>query len=103
MTVREVLVERLHALPGVTQGRSRNGHGSSFFTGGREIAHFHGERRMDVRLTKSEIQRRKDEGTLDPRMTARGPSAEWVEVRLGNAGDVPFAVELVEDAVRANS
>ena len=103
MTVREELERRLEQLPGMERGPSRYGHGSSYFTGGREIAHFHGETRMDVRLTKEEIRFRKEEGPLDPRIKTRGPSAEWAEVHVEKLSDIPLAVALVEDAIRANS
>jgi len=103
VTVRKDLEKRIIELPGVEQRPSRYGHGASYFTGGREIAHFHGETRMDVRLTKEEIRLRKEEGTLDPRIRTRGPSAEWAEVHVETESDIPFAVGLVEDAVRSNS
>jgi luciferase-like monooxygenase len=103
MSVREELERRLLEIPGLNPGPSRYGHGTSYFTGGREIAHFHGETRMDVRLTRDEIRQRKAEGTLDPRIRTRGPSAEWVEVQVVTTGDLAFALGLVEDAVRANS
>ena len=103
MTVRQELEKRLIELPGVERKPSRYGHGASYFTGGREIAHFHGETRMDVRLTKEEIRLRKEEETLDPRIRTRGPCAEWAEVHVETERDIPFAVALVEDAVRANS
>lgn len=103
MTVRQELERRLDGLPGVVRKPSRYGHGPSYSTGGREIAHFHAESRMDVRLTKEEIRRRKSEGTLDLRLRTRGPSAEWVEVQVVDSGDIPFVLTLVEDAVRANS
>jgi hypothetical protein len=103
MTVRQELEKRLNELPGIERRPSRYGHGASYFTGGREIAHFHGETRMDVRLTKEEIRLRKEEGTLDRRLRTRGPSAEWAEVHIEKESDILFAIALVEDAVRANS
>ena len=103
MSIREELERRLLKVPGVSVGPSRPGHGASYFTGGREIAHFHGDSRMDLRLTRDEIRRRKSEGTLDPRVRIRGPSAEWVEIQVVAAADLAFALALVEDAVRANS
>jgi len=103
VTVRQELEKRLLELPGVELRPSRYGHGPSFVTGGREIAHFHGETRMDVRLTKEEIRLRAAEGTLDRRIHTRGPSAEWVEIHVDTEREIAFAVALVEDAVRANS
>jgi len=102
MTPREELERRLVGIPGVTPKPSRYGHGTSYWSGGREVAHFHGESRMDVRLTREEIRRRRSEGTLDPRLRTRGPYSEWVEVPVADPRDIPFALALVEDAVRAN-
>ncbi len=52
MSVKEEPERALAFLPGLEGRRSRYGLGLAYFTGGREIAHFHGETRMDVRLTK---------------------------------------------------
>lgn len=74
----------------------------SFALGRREIAHFHGDTRLDVRLTCEEIRKRKSSGALDPRFVTRGGRSEWVEVRLTDLHDLAFAVSVVEEAVRAN-
>jgi hypothetical protein len=103
MSVRAELERRLGALPGVTQRPSRYGDSSSHYVGDREIAHFHGDDRMDVRLTKELIRERKAEGALDPRVRTRGPSAEWATVPVIETRDLALAVDLVEEAVRANS
>ena len=103
MTVRDEIERHLLGLPGLVRGPSRYDHGSAFRSGGREIAHFHGERRLDVRLTRGRIAEMKAEGPLDSRVLTRGPSAEWVEVRVAEPADVALAVTLVEEAVRANS
>jgi hypothetical protein len=58
---------------------------------------------MDVRLTKEEIRLRKLEGTLDPRVRTRGPTAEWAAVAVVESRDLALAVDLVEAALRANS
>ena len=91
------------AIPGLTRGPSRYGHGSAFLAGGREVAHFHGENRMDVRLTREVIRVRKSEGGFDARVKTRGASAEWVEVHFFAASDFALVLTLVEEAVRANS
>jgi hypothetical protein len=102
MPVRVELEQKLRDLPGVLQRPSRYGHGSSYFVGNREIAHFHGDERMDIRLTKEVIRESKAAGTLDPRVRTRGPSAEWVEVHVAEIRDIPLALALVEEAIRAN-
>jgi Family of unknown function (DUF5519) len=102
MTVRRDLEEKLQEIPGVTRRPSRWGHRHAYFTGEREIAHFHGDQRLDVRLTRAWIRERKSEGAFDERVTTRGPSAEWVAVRVIDARDVAFAASLVQEAVQVN-
>ena len=102
-SLRAELEQRLRALPDLEHRPSRHGDGRSYFVGDREIAHFHGDGRMDVRLTKERIRDLKDEGSLDPRVGTRGPTAEWVAVRIEGVRDVALLVALVEDAVRQNS
>ena len=65
MSVRGEIERRLTAVPGLTPRESRYGHGLAFYVGRREVVHFHGDQRMDVRLTAKVIQRRKREGGLD--------------------------------------
>jgi hypothetical protein len=48
------------------------------------------------------VRERKAEHAFDARVRTRGPSAEWVAVQIGTAQDIPLAVSLVEEAVRAN-
>ncbi|MCI4337448.1 MAG: DUF5519 family protein [Thermoplasmata archaeon] len=92
----------LREIPGLEQRASRYGDGLSYFVGEREIAHFHGDSRMDVRLTREAIRARKREGTLDPRVETRGSSADWISVAVGEPRDIALALELVEEAAHAN-
>jgi luciferase-like monooxygenase len=103
MTIREELEKRLQSLALLTRRKSRFGDSHSYFLADREIAHFHGDERMDVRLTRERIREMKSEGTLDPRVRTRGPSADWAAVRVAEEQDLSLAVQLVEDAIRANS
>ncbi len=100
--LRTELEQRIAAIPGIEQTVSRYAHGMSFALGRREIAHFHGDTRLDVRLTCEEIRKRKSSRTLDPRFVTRGSRSEWVEIRLGDLHDLEFAVSMVEEALRAN-
>jgi hypothetical protein len=102
MAVRPDLERKLLEIPGVTRHPSRWGRSDAYFLGDREIAHFHGEERLDVRLTSSRIRELKSEGSLDERVTTRGPTAEWVAVRVVGARDLAYAVSLVQEAVLAN-
>jgi hypothetical protein len=90
-------------LPDVARHASRWGHAHAYFVGDREIAHFHGDQRLDVRLTKERIRELKSEGALDARVKTRGPSAEWAAVTVVETRDVAFAIFLVQEAVRANT
>jgi len=102
MSLKPELERLLLSIPGLTQGPSRYGHGSAYRAGTREIAHFHGEERLDIRLTREEIRRRKSEGGFDKRVRTRGPSSDWVEIRVSSVRDFALALSLVEEAVRAN-
>lgn len=103
MSIRGDLEGRLAEVPGLVRRRSRFGDAFSYFVGDREIAHFHGDGRLDVRLTRQRIREMKTGGTLDSRVQTRGPSADWATLPLADARDLLLALELVEDATRANA
>ncbi len=103
MSVRRDIERRLTAVPGLTPRDSRYGHGLAFYVGRREVVHFHGEDRMDVRLTAEVIQRRTREGRFDARVTPEGGVPNWVKVRVFGPRDVALAVVLAQEAVRANA
>ena len=103
MSVRGDIERRLTALPGLTPRESRYGHGLAYYVGRREVVHFHGEQRMDVRLTAEVIQLRRREGGFDDRVTPEGGAPNWVKVRVSEARDIALAVVLAEEAVRANA
>jgi hypothetical protein len=58
---------------------------------------------MDVRLTREQIHPRVFERAFDERVRTRGPSADWVAVRVAELEDLPLALSLVREAVQANS
>jgi luciferase-like monooxygenase len=102
MSAREELERRLAELRDVSRRPSRHGDSESYFVGDREIAHFHGNERLDVRLTKEVIRQHKAQHDFDERVRTRGPSAEWVAVRILDERDLPLAVSMVAEAARAN-
>ena len=102
VSVREELEERLLLNSGLVRRPSRHGDSHSYFVGTREIAHFHGDGRMDVRLTRQVIGELKQKGTLDRRVQTRGPSADWAKVALDDEADLVLALELVDLALKAN-
>ena len=103
MSVRGDIERRLTAIPGLTPRESRYGHGLAFYVGRREVVHFHGDQRMDVRLTAGVIERRRREGGPDDRVTPEGGAPNWVKVRVSEARDIALAVVLAEEAVQANA
>jgi hypothetical protein len=103
MSIRGDIERRLREVPGLTPRESRYGHGLAFYVGRREVVHFHGEQRMDVRLTAGVIQRRRRENRFDDRVTPEGGAPNWVKVRVSEVRDIALAVVLAEEAVRANA
>lgn len=101
--LRLLLELKITQLPGIHRRPSRYGDGHSFFVAEREIAHFHGDGRMDVRLTSGRIRELKASSVLDSRVQTRGSSAQWATVAVERTTDVEYAVSLVEEAVRANA
>lgn len=106
MSPRDEVVRRLAALPGFAAGPARRGHGSPFVAAGVEVAHFHSDGQMDVRLGRVRIQQRKADRSLDPRVRTRGPTADWASVPLGDPACVELAIALAVEAgevARANA
>ena len=87
------LTGRILGLRGVELRRSRFTGDEAFFAGTREIAHFHGERALDIRLTRARIRALGD---------ARA-RRDWLEFRFARRADLDRAVDLVREAIRANS
>ena len=100
MSPREAL-ERLFASElGLERRPSGGGRRVGYFAGPHEVAHFHGELRLDVRLTRAVIGRKKAEHALDARVRTRGPSADWVSVTLSGAGELDLPLDLVRQAIQ---
>jgi luciferase-like monooxygenase len=100
MPVRDELERALVGIPGIARRKSRRGPGLVYFVADQEIAHFHGDARLDVRLTREHIPRLKAEGAFDERVRTRGPTADWVAIRISEVNDLSLALRLVKEAVR---
>lgn len=87
---------------GATIGDGAFGDGPALWVGTREIAHFDDERTLDIRLTKAEIRRRRDELKADERVTLRRNSSDWLEVRVDSDADTEWAGSIVVAAIEAN-
>jgi hypothetical protein len=73
----------------------------SIHVGTREIAHFHADGNLDVRLTKAAIRERRIALRSDNRVVLRRSASDWLEVRIETAADEAFALDLVADAAAA--
>ena len=101
--IRARLEEELARSPHLARRASRFGHRFAYFAGEREVAHFHADGRLDIRLTRDRIREMKREGSLSPRVRTRGPSAHWVALPMDDEGDLALARDLLDEAVRANA
>lgn len=93
----EWLRARILALPGVTEAKSRFGPHHGFHVGGREFAHFHPGRQLDIRLPKPAQRVLAD----DARAHLGSPLRDWVEFDFADQADAEAALRLVEAAHRA--
>ena len=102
--VRQQLEEKLAGLPFVTRRPSRYPHGSAFFVGKREIAHFHSDGALDVRLTKALIVRQASrlKGIIHATERRQLGKSNWLVLDVDKAGPEEIA-NLVLRAVEANS
>ncbi len=98
--LKDALIARLLALPDLELRPSRFGGAEALWLGRREVAHFHGEAELDVRLTRAAIRARRAELAADPRVTTRG-SSDWLAFRFAAPDDLERALELVRLACQA--
>jgi hypothetical protein len=96
------LAAALCRLDGVAESDSAFKAGPGFWVNGTEIAHFEGQRAIDLRLTWAQIRARRDQLRADPRVTLRSSSSDWLTVEFGTAADETFVLELAEIAAAAH-
>jgi len=89
-------IERLMRLKGTYIGRSRFGKGQAVFRDGTEIAHFHSDGAIDLRLGKHEIVKIKKRDDVSRDIVFRRGSSDWVEILPTELGRT-----LVEEFVRS--
>ncbi len=99
--LRDELVKRLEKVPGLEDRPSKVAGGSAIFYRGKEIAHFHHDNELDVRLTKKVI---KAEGLMHPEGSEfhhhRSPNSQWIELRYKKAADLDEVVRLFKLALK---
>jgi hypothetical protein len=96
------IMRELCRIDGVIEGESAFKDGPALWVNGKEIAHFEGERAIDLRLTRAEIRARRAELTADPRVSLRSASSDWITVEFADPRDEDFVRELTEIAAAAH-
>lgn len=98
--LRKTLVQTLLSqIPTLEERPSKVAGGSALFFKGKEIAHFHNDNEIDVRLTKKVIKRERLSHPTDSQVHHhRSPNSEWIEIRFRDARAVEEAVRLVKMA-----
>ncbi|MCR9204881.1 MAG: DUF5519 family protein [Halobacteriovoraceae bacterium] len=95
------LLNKLSKISGLEHRPSRVAGGTAIFFKGKEIAHFHHNNEIDVRLTKKVI---KGEGLSHPDDSKfhhhRTPNSEWIELRFRRQEHLKEVVRLFQLAIK---
>ena len=98
--LRNQLVAKLKQIPGLEDRPSKVAGGSAIFYRDKEIAHFHNDNEIDVRLTSKVIRQEKLKHPVDSDFhQRRAPSSQWLEIRFHSSKDVDEAVRLFKLAL----
>jgi hypothetical protein len=90
------LRQRLRRVDGVIESDSMFGEEMAYWVNGKEVAHFHGDRAVELRLTRSVIRALKPALRDDPRVQLRTSSSDWIVLSFESAEDIDFIVGLAE-------
>ena len=69
---------------------------------GTQVAHFHANDVLEVRLTKERIRADRERLRGDARVTLRKNASDWLKVTFARQADIAFVRDLVETAVAAH-
>lgn len=98
--LRKELIKKLERIENLEDRPSKVAGGSAIFYKNKEIAHFHNDNEIDVRLTKKIIRK---EGLNHPNDSKihkhRSPSSEWIEIRFHKASDIDEVVRFFKLAL----
>ena len=101
MKLKLQLIGKLERLSGVESRPSIVAGGTALFYKKKEIAHFHNDNEIDVRLTKRVIRQ---ELLKHPKGSKfhhhRSPNSEWIELRFKRSAHVDEVVRLFKLALR---
>lgn len=94
MSLRLELTSRILDIPDIEEQKSKYSSEPAYFIGKREIAHFHSNNLIDIRLTKKLIK------ALN--LQDKAPTSDWYEVGFKKESDLARIIILLESAVKAN-
>lgn len=99
--LKKLLIEKLEKIPNLEDRPSKVAGGSAIFYKNKEIAHFHHNNEIDIRLTKKVIKLEKLNQPDDSEFHHhRGPSSEWIELRFKTEKQVDEVVRLFKMALK---
>ncbi len=98
--LRKLLIKKLEQIPDLEDRPSKVAGGSAIFYKEKEIAHFHDDNEIDVRLTRKVIRREGLNHPTDSKIhTHRSTNSEWIEIRFRKLEDVVEVVRLFKLAL----
>lgn len=92
----------LRKLDGVMESPGTFNDEDAFWVNGKEIAHFHGEHAIELRLTRKEIGARRTALREDPRIELRAGASDWITALFASMRDVAQVLDLAEVAAQAH-
>lgn len=99
--LKKKLLKELAKIPGLESHPSKVAGGTAIFFGTREIAHFHSDHEIDVRLTKKVIRA---SGLNHPEDSnfhkKRAKTSDWMELRYFQQSDLDDVVRLFKLALK---
>lgn len=99
--LKDSLLEKLDKIPGLESRDSKVAGGTALFYKGKEIAHFHHNNEIDVRLTRKVIR---SEGLNQPTDSKfhhhRGPNSDWIELRYRRRHHIDDVVKIIKKALK---
>ena len=99
-SLKDTLLSQLASIESFEARPSKVAGGTALFYRGKEFAHFHNDREIDLRLTRKVIQ---SLGLAHPARSelhpTRSASSQWIELRFHSEDEVRRVAELVRRAI----
>ena len=94
--------EALLSIDGVLESDSIFSDDMAYWVNGKEIAHFHGQDSLELRLTRPVIRELRDQLKAEPHVKLRNASSDWLIMSFASAADVRFIASLAKRAAEAH-